>query len=187
LDVSLKHLVGTVALMSLILASGYSYTLITSYMEAQILRGQLQQVSEYVALNLVEVINLVKFTNWSQPEPTFKTLKIPKDLGGRAYIIEIINETDRGRGYYIRASLLIRRDVEASSIIPINTTGVLIELKGEGEGILASRNGDIKWSSLVYGGSGELVVWGMMTAVQIEGKWVSTIRAGIGQLERGGS
>ncbi|MEM4727653.1 MAG: hypothetical protein QXD04_05305 [Candidatus Bathyarchaeia archaeon] len=191
MHVSLKHLIGTVTLMSLIMSAGYSYTLITSYMEAQILRGQLQQIAEYVALNLVEVINLVKYTNRSEPQPTYKLLKIPKDLGGRAYIIELKNETAGGKGYYIRARLLIREDVEAFSIIPINTTELSIELKAEGNGTITSRNGNINWTSVIHGGYEpgvyETVVWGMMNATQIDETWIVTLTAGLGRLDRGGS
>lgn len=177
--------------MSLIISVGYSYTLITSYMEGRILRGQLQQIAEYVALNLVEVMNLVKYTNRSVPEPTYKVLKIPKDLGGRAYIIELKNETVGGKGYYIRARLLVRGDIEAVSMIPINTTELRIELKAEGNGTITSRSGNIDWTSVIHGGYEpgvyETVVWGMMNATQIDGTWIVTLTAGLGRLDIGGS
>lgn len=190
MDVSLKHLIGTVTLMSLILASGFSYTLITSYMEAQILRGQLYQIAEYVALNLVEVINLVKFSSQLSTGITYKVLKLPHDLGGRPYMIELLNETAQGKGCFIRAMLVMRRDIEASSIIPINNTIVIIEFKIEGNETLTSRGGIIYVSSIIYGGYEpgvyEPVVWGTATkAVKINENWVLTIKAGLGYM--GGS
>ncbi|MEM2127500.1 MAG: hypothetical protein QXH67_04675 [Candidatus Bathyarchaeia archaeon] len=183
MHVSLKHLIGTVTLMSLIISAGYSYTLITSYMEAQILRGQLQQIAEYVALNLVEVINLVKFSSWSSTEPTYKVLKLPNDLGGRAFMIELLNETVKGKGCYIRTKLVIRGDIEASSPIPINTTEFGIRLwylnaTESEEDRIETKGGYInRTNGMVYSGH-EIVVW-----VRIE----DTITAGLGILDRSGS
>lgn len=192
MHVSLKHLIGTVALISLILAAGFSYTVFTSFMEAEVYRRQLHQVAEYVALNLVELINLVNFSNHSSKYPIFKVLRLPHALGEKAYIIELLNLTSQGKGCYVKARLVTRNDVEAYSPILINTTEIGLELKAFNttnippvwEGWKGYHNvsekedeGKIWWSESVYGDAGEIVVWGVM---------YDTSTAGIGIWKRGG-
>ncbi|MEM2126904.1 MAG: hypothetical protein QW638_05445 [Candidatus Bathyarchaeia archaeon] len=181
MDIPLKHLVGTVSLMSLIIATGFSYTMITTYIETEVQRRQLHQVAEYVALNLVELMSLVNFSNYSSVEPVFKVLKLPKELGGRPYIIELLNETSQGRGCYVRARLADREDVEESSPLPVNALEAGLELRTQGEGaipIMGGSGGMIQWSGRVYGGAGDIVVWGLMDG--------STQTAGIGVWRKGG-
>ena len=180
MGIPLKHLVGTATIMSLIIASGLSYSVFTSYIEAEVLRRQLNQVAEHVALNLVEVVSLVNFSNYSSVEPIFKVLKLPQDLGGRSYIIELVNETSRGGGCYVRARLATRGDVYASSPILLGQ-GSGLELKTEGEGTIdvqEGAGGTIQWSGKVYGGVEGFTVWGLMNGTRQE--------AGIGIWKREG-
>ncbi len=180
MDIPLKHLVGTISLIGLIIAAGFSYTVITSYIEAEVQRRQLHQVAEYVALNLVEVISLVNFSNYSSVEPVFKVLKLPRELGEKPYIIELLNETIEGRGCYVRARLAEGEGVAATSPIPVNHLEAGLMLKTAGEGVIPVMGGSggvIQWSGLVYAGAGDLVVWGLMDG--------STQTAGIGIWRRG--
>jgi hypothetical protein len=121
MDVPLKHVIGTVALIGLIIAVGLTYTTITSYIEADVTKKQLEQIAEYVSLNLVEIINLVDFSNY-QTAKMNKTLKLPSDLSGKAYLIKLVNETEGEEGYYVYVQLVTQQDVYARSHIPLNST-----------------------------------------------------------------
>ncbi len=181
MDIPLKHLVGTVSLIGLIIAASFSYTAVTSQIEAEAQRSQLHQVAEYVALNLVEVVSLVNFSNYSSVEPIFKVLKLPGSIGEKPYIIELVNETSQGRGCYVRARLAERGEINASSPIPINALEAGLELKTVGEGAIPVKGGsegEIRWMGMVYGGVEGVVVWGLMDG--------SNQTAGIGIWRKGG-
>jgi hypothetical protein len=106
MGIPIKHVIGTVALIGVVIAVGFSYTIITSYIDADIMKQQLNQIAEYVALNLIEITSLVNYANYSGT-PMMKILKLPSDLGGRTYsisLLKLVSET--GQGYYVEAQLV---------------------------------------------------------------------------------
>jgi len=165
MDIPLKHVIGTIALIGLIIAVGLAYTIITSFIEADVNKKQLNQIAEHVALNLVEVISLTNFANFMSNETMMKVLKLPFDLGGKAYLIKLVmfNETGESQGYYVQTQLVTRNDITAKSLIPLNTTQTQQTLVTDGDGTLLVRGGTagtIQFSSIVYGGVENVVVWG---------------------------
>jgi len=133
-------------------------------------KQQLNQIVEYTALNLVEIVNLVKFANFSNNEPMMKVLNLPSDLGGKAYIIKLMNETIQGIcRCYVYAQLVVREDIAATSPILLNSTQTRLKLKTEGDArpltyplqVRLGKEGIIQWSSTVYGGVQNIVVWGL--------------------------
>jgi hypothetical protein len=175
MDVPLKHIIGTVALISLVIAVGLAYTLITYHIEAEVTRKQLEQIAEYVSLNLVEIVSLVNLANYSG-NVQVKIIEIPEDLGGKAYMIRLTKEA--GRGYCVEAQLSTRKDIVASSPVPINSTETQLKLITEDEGTLKVR-GEAKavyYSGAVYGGAHDVVVWGEKVSLNVT--W-----AGIGLLK----
>lgn len=160
MDIPLKHIVGTVALIGLVIAVGLSYTVITSYIEAEVTRKELEQITEHVSLNLVEIISLVNFANYTG-NIQMKIIKIPEDLGGKAYLVRLINEA--GQGCFVEAQLVTRNDIIARSPIPVNSTKTQLKLVTFEEGILQVRGESLKaihYSGTVYGGAHDVVVWG---------------------------
>jgi hypothetical protein len=160
MDVPLKHVIGTIALIGLVIAVGLSYTVLASYIEAEVARTQLEQIAEHVSLNLVEIVSLVNFAN-ETGNVQMKIISLPSDLGGKAYLVRLINET--GKGCFVQAELVTRNDVVASSIIPINSYETQLKLVTDGEnpGTLEVR-GEVKliyYSGTVYGGDHDIVVW----------------------------
>jgi len=176
--------IGTVALIGLVIATGLAYTIITSYIEADVTKQQLNQIAEHVALNLVKIVSLVKFANYLNNEPMMKVLKLPSDLGGKAYVIKLMNGTISGQGCYVYTQLVTREDIAASSPILLNSTQTRLKLKTEGDArpltyplpVRGGNEGIIQWSSTVYGGEragADIVVWGL--TLDIDTTW-----AGIG-------
>lgn len=198
MDVPLKHVIGTIALIGLVIAVSLSYSIITSSMEADILKQQLKQISEYVALNLVEVISLINFANFINNQPMMKILNLPSDLGGKAYTIKLIkvNGANQIQEYCVQSQLATRNDVYARSSIPIDAAQNQIVIMVNGTGTLQVRGEEakiIEYSSVVYGGTQEIrdesgqlveqrfvVVWGLKVNYTLT-------YAGIGVWKLGGS
>ncbi|HJW65816.1 MAG TPA: hypothetical protein VJ507_03435 [Candidatus Bathyarchaeia archaeon] len=133
----------------MVIAVGLSYTIITSYIEADVKKQQLKQISEYVALNIVEIANLVNFETLKESNMT-RTLSLPTELNGNAYTIQLVDWTSQGRGYQVNASLLTR-NIYTTSPIPINSTQTHLSISCSGK---------------VYPGEGRtIIVWGSKTNV----------------------
>jgi len=160
MDVPISHVVGTIALISLVVAAGVAYSLITSYIEVEVRKQQLNQIAEYVALNLVEIVNLVNFANFSSdPGTMMRILNLPSNL---AYLIMLVDASGQGQGYYVYTQLMGREDVSARSLIPLNSTQTPVIFVVDSKGFLRVRGEDsrvIQYSSTVYGGAQDVVVW----------------------------
>jgi len=164
MDIPLKHVIGTIALIGLVIAAGLSYTIITSYIETEVTKQQLNQIAENVALNLIEIITLVNFANYTG-NVQMKILELPSDLGGKAYTIQLINETSQNQGCYVQTQLVTRKDITAKSLIPVNSTQTHLKLVTDEEGTQQVRGENTKiiyYSGMVYGGTQDIqdiVVW----------------------------
>ncbi|MEM3666948.1 MAG: hypothetical protein QW222_07715 [Candidatus Bathyarchaeia archaeon] len=119
MDVSLKHIIGTIALIGVVISASLTYMIITSHVEADVLKSQLNQIAEYVALNLAEIVNLASFEA-SSKYAMIKKLNLPSDLAGKTYKMELTNESDGS--YWIKVSLIANPNVFSASSIPINAT-----------------------------------------------------------------
>ena len=156
MDISLTHVIGTIALMGLLISTGLAYSIITSYVETEITKQQMDQIAEHVALNLVEIVNLVNFANFLNNATMMKTLKLPSDL---ACLITLVNETGQGRGYCVVAQIAGRNGVSGTAQIPINSTQSGLTFMVDSEGTLNVDPGTVQYSGSVYS-STRFVVWG---------------------------
>jgi hypothetical protein len=173
MHVPLSHIIGTIAIIAVVIGATLAYTIITSYAEANVLKTQLTQIAENISLNLVEIISLTNFGNVFTNETMMKTLNLPTDLANRAYFIQLIADT---QGYYVQTELVVRTDITAKSPIPLNSTQTQLVIMTNGTDTLQVRGGDqgtIQCYPLIYGGRENIVVWGWKENS-------NTTRAGIG-------
>lgn len=175
MEVAISHVIGTVALIFLTFSAGYFFSVITSQIEAGMLKQQLKEIGENISLNLIEIITLVNFADYLNNITMLKILKLPLDVGGRAFVIKLTKYMDQG--YSLCLYLMTKKEVAASSLIPLNTTGtqVMLMTDSDSEGtLLVQGEGRVKYSGTVWGGGIEnIVVWGWR-------KDSETILAGIG-------
>lgn len=154
MDVPIQHIIGTVALIGLVISAGFAYTIITSYIEGSVIEQQLKQVSEIVALGIVEMVNLSNFTNFGRNNTMMRTIDLPIDVGGKAYAVQLMKETDQTEGYNVTSYLLTDHNVKASSFVPFNFNSTSSELYWVKEGKIAVIS-----ELTIYGGSDKTVVW----------------------------
>lgn len=146
--------------VSLVLA----YYIIVSSVETNVLKTQLNQVAEYVSMSISNVISLVDFTygKFKENVTVSKSLNLPTDLSGKAYIVRLVNETG---GFYVLAEIPGRSDLYAKSPIPIRSS-VNIQIVKERIAIIREHgiimipeDFTIKPSNYIYGGNPNAVVW----------------------------
>lgn len=117
-EVSIQHLIGTVALIGLVISAGLFYTIFTSFVQDDNREKELGQISENVALNMEEMINLIKFSQY-YPNCTAKIIDLPTDVGGKTYKIQL--NDDANQSFQVSAFLATQPTVSATSTIPYNS------------------------------------------------------------------
>lgn len=183
MNVPIQHIIGTVAIIGLVLTTGLAYSIITSFVEMDLKKQQLKQISENVALNIVEMSNLVRFANYTN-KPMMKIVDLPVDLGGSTYTVELVDGTAEGEGYFVRANLTSNEHVTATSLIPVNAGQKLILYTNSTTTsmIVGFENTNITCSGTVYGKDGT-VVWGItLLEVGPDDSAVESVEVGIGWL-----
>jgi hypothetical protein len=123
-EVCIQHIIGTAALIGLLISSGLFYTVFTSFVQDDIRKNQLGQISETVALNLEETINLIKFSKYSS-DYMIKIIDLPTDVGGRGYQIQLVNDSNR---LLVQTFLTTQQTVNANSTIPYNSGEIPLKL-----------------------------------------------------------
>jgi hypothetical protein len=155
MDIPIAHIVGTAALIGLVISATLAYKTILGYVEAIILQAQLRQIAEYVSMNIVNLISLAEFAygNASTLTVMIKVLKLPTDLAGEAYLVKLVCEDG---DYYVQVELAMRSGLSTRLPINLSSTGTHVIFVTE-EVQLPDHN--IKPSSVVYGGNPNAVVW----------------------------
>jgi hypothetical protein len=181
-EVSIQHIIGTVSLLGLIISAGLFYSIFTSFVQDSNREKQLGQISETVALNLVEMINLVKFSKDSS-DYLIKIIDLPTEVGGRSYKIQLVNETNQG--IYVHTFLTTQQTVSADSTIPYNTGEIPLKFNTTETPIykinVGVENLTVACSGTIYGKNGA-VIWANLDWDYLTGL-PSSITIGIGWVE----
>jgi hypothetical protein len=185
-EVSIQHIIGTVALIGLVISAGLFYAIFTSYVQDSIRKKDLEQISATVALNLEETINLIKFSKYSDDysgnDYMIKIFDLPTDIDGRSYKIQLVNDSNR---LYVHTYLSAQQSVSADSTIPYNSGDLILKFNTTDVvySIVAGvDNLTIACSDTVYG-KNSTVIWanldwdyltGLPTSVNVGIGWVKT-------------
>ncbi|HEY9754163.1 MAG TPA: hypothetical protein V6C97_03255 [Oculatellaceae cyanobacterium] len=165
-EISLQHIIGTVALIGLVISASLFYTLFTGSVQDDSRKKQLGQISESVALNIEEMINLAKFSKYSTGYMV-KTFDLPTAVGDQPYKVQLMN--DSVKGVYVHTYLASQPTVAADSTIPYNSadTPIRVETTASTYKIEAGAdNTTITCSGIIYGKSSS-AVWANLN-------WTST-------------
>jgi len=177
LDAPISHVIGTIALIMLTTSVAAYFAITVYHVQSDILRQQLTEVSSYISTNIMEIITLTNFQNFAGNDTMFKILKIPPDVSGYVYAIELINES--GEEILVRSYLLSRQDITVSIKLPLGEdANIEILTIDDGKIILyAGESSRIESTGRVYSGWDGIVVW----------SWSGSqpIQAGIGILKGG--
>lgn len=122
-EISLQHIIGTVALISLVVSASLFYSIFTGSVQDNSREKQLGQISESVALNIEEMINLAKFSKYSTGYMV-KTFDLPTAVGDQPYKVQLMN--DSSKGVYVHVFLASQPSVHADSSVPYNSADIPI-------------------------------------------------------------
>jgi len=168
--VTIQHVAGTVALICLVTAVGFSFSLTSAYFRDDVLTRQMKDIAEYVSQNFVEIVTLVKISDFV-PITLMRVLNLPSSLDGRVYVVELVGGAGPGGGCQVHVYLVTEPTVSVRCPLLFNFTQdpVKFETDPEGGTLL---DGKIRYSNAVHSVAGRIVAWG-----RLDGK---EIQAGIG-------
>jgi len=174
MEVPIQHIIGTVCLIGLLVSVGLAYNIITDSAQTEVRQHQLSQISQNVALSLVEIVTLANFGNSYNGTMT-RSLNLPTDLAGKAYAVQICNDTSQQDNCFIKVYLAASPTISATSIIPIQASQSGVSLRTDSGAL--NENQNITYGPVIYGGSNDTVVWAW--------KGSGTTWAGLGRLAGG--
>ena len=153
--VSIQHIIGTAALLVLVLSLAYAYQIVVTSVQISAIRTQAGQVAEYVAQSVSDVVSLTEFAYGALSSGTVsKSLKLPADLSGKPYLVKL--ESHDG-GYYVVVEVSGLSDLRARSPIPLKNTTAVVRIVADED--LNLFDWDVKPKPYVYGGNPKAVVW----------------------------
>jgi len=178
-EITIQHIIGTVTLLGLVISAGLFYTIFTSYVQDDNRKTQLKQISENMALNLAEMINIVKFELYSSnfSEYSVKLIDLPTSIGGEPYQIQLLD----GSTPQVRSFLANHLSVSAYSTIPINSAGTSITLNTDPlvTQFTAADGTIISSSGTIYGKDG-VAIWVLPYWSPQSGNMPDSVTIGIG-------
>jgi hypothetical protein len=164
LHVPIQHIIGTVALIGLVISAGLAFSVVSSFITEDIIEQQLEQVSDVVALNLEEVVNLINFANsgemYQRNNTLTKALDLPLEVGNKAYTVTLTRTADGG--YNVVSSLVSQNTTSATSMIPVNSTTSSLQIITYSMAMIydgEQENWAVTSKSTIYGGNNNIVVW----------------------------
>lgn len=174
----IQHIIGTVALIGLVISAGLCYNIITSFVQNDNRRKELGQIAENVALNIEEMINLVKFAKFSSNFSDYlvKIIDLPSNVGGKSYQIQLLDS------FEVRSFLTESNSTSAASTIPFNSGDIPLHLNTKATTFTIRAGVDntlITCSGTVYGKNGT-VIWAYPDWRGSTGNLPSNITVGIG-------
>lgn len=183
-EVSIQHIIGTVALISIVISASLFYTIFTSFVQDDNRQKELGQISENVAMNIAEMINIVKFETFSSNfgNYTVKIIDLPTEVGGQPYKIQLINVLGQMQ---VHSFLSNRESISANSTIPFNSGGSSIVLNTTLTVYQIQTGVDntkIDCSGMIYGKNGT-AIWAYPVWNSETGNLPSTVTIGIGWVE----
>ncbi|MBS7640654.1 MAG: hypothetical protein QXE73_03030 [Candidatus Bathyarchaeia archaeon] len=154
-QVSIQHIIGTIALIGLTVSLALAYQIVVEYVKDNVVRTQLSQTAEYVSMSISNMMSLMDFTYgiFKEYVTVSKKLNLPADLSGRAYIVRLANETGN---LYVLVEISGRSDLYAKSPIPVSPTSNVQIITDEN---FTLNDPSIKPKKYVYGGNPNAVVW----------------------------
>ncbi len=105
----------------LTISIGVSFSTVASFVQTDVNKKEMQQVASQVSLNLIEIATLTNSSGYA-PMTLVKTMALPSEVSGRAYFVELVNETSQGKGYAVKVSLVSQPSVNVESPLPFNST-----------------------------------------------------------------
>jgi len=163
--VTIQHVAGTVALICLVIAVGFSFSMTSAYFRGDVLTQQMRDIAEYVSQNFVEIVTLIKISDFV-PITLMRILNLPSSLDGRLYVVELVDGTGPGEGYQVHVYMMTEPTISVRCPLLFNFTQDPVKFATDPEGGTL-LDGKIRYSNAVHSAAERIVAWGQLDGEEI--------------------
>ena len=161
-SVTISHVIGTTTLIMVFIAVTMFYSISYSSLQTQTLARQLQEVTDYVSANLVDLVSLCFIS------PTdlllIKGLQMPENIGTYLYSVTLKNTTNpvtQERLLMVQAFFDSRPSIYRESLLPWSMEGKLKIWNG------TEINQKIQEKFSISSGASNIVAWALKQGEEI--------------------
>ncbi|MCK4953332.1 hypothetical protein KAS14_06070 [Candidatus Bathyarchaeota archaeon] len=131
-SVTLSHVIGTTALISLFVVAGIYYSISYSSFKNRIIATQLEEVADYVSSNVIDLVSLCSLSNLDQL--IIKELDIPEFVSETYYynvtLVQIKDPNTQEWLFAIRTYPVSRPTIITESNLPWSANGNIMVYNG---------------------------------------------------------
>jgi len=161
-SVTISHVIGTTTLIVVFIAVTMFYTMSYFSLQTETLARQLQEVTDYVSANLVDLVSLCSISPTDQL--LIKGLEMPENIGTYLYSVTLKNTTNpitQERILMVRAFFDSRPSIYRESLLPWSMEGKLKIWNGAWNGTRISP------SFSISSGASNIVAWALKQGEEI--------------------
>lgn len=141
-----SHLIGTTILLTMMLAIIFHFTNFGTIVGVKAIEKELNEVAEYVALNIIDLISLA---NSSYSDILLLDIDFPYEINGYGYSINITQESNY---YFVITRIEHVSIVEGKAILPFSTSQIKFSSSNPEISGIVYKNG-------LYSGMEKAVIW----------------------------
>lgn len=119
-SVTLSHVIGTTALISVFIVTGMYYNVTYSTFETRVFYVQLEEVANYISSYTIDLVSLCLVTDVNQL--IFEELDVPASIKNHLYSISLVQ---LGENLVVRVYLDAKPNIRKDSTLPWSTDGNL--------------------------------------------------------------
>ncbi len=130
-SVTLSHVIGTTALISIFIVTGIFYSISYSSFENQVIATHLEEVANHISSNVIDLVSLCLLNN--QDQLIVEEINVPEHINNHYYGITILQVKDPNTQewlFTVRTYLNSKTTIHGESHIPWSAEGNLYLYNG---------------------------------------------------------
>lgn len=144
---TLSHVILAGALIVVIFTVQVFYFYVVDNISSEMLRRELRELTDYVADTIANLYLLLNATNTNPPLE--KTLKLPVDIGGSFYTLQILNDTN-GNAQSVKGAIQGKPGLNVTSWLPRGLKVDFSKTQTIGYSVKTAVAGCLRLASNVY-------------------------------------
>lgn len=145
---TLSHLILAGALIAVVFTVQIFYFYVVDNIASEMLRRELKEVTDYVADTIANLYLLLNATNTNPPLE--KSLKLPVDIGGSFYALEITRDTSTNEALNVKGSIQGKPGLNMTSWLPRGLKVDVSKTQAIGYSVKTAVAGCLRIASNVY-------------------------------------
>ncbi len=145
---TLSHIILAGALIAIVFTVEIFYFYVVDNISSEMLRRELKELTDYVADTITNLYVLLNATNTNPPLE--KTLKLPVDIGGSFYTLEITSAASTNDALNVKGAIQGKPGLNMTSWLPRGLKVDVLKTRAIGYSVKTAVAGCLRVASNVY-------------------------------------